>query len=304
MSDNEGNVEIDATVDEDDPPMFINNVLIPTAGDTNALEWPVCSPDIVVDLLKTLNADQYGGNKKEFWKSYPSWEKMSHVQKGQIQQKLANYEVDWLPGGFGVCGFIDDHCFKTCRPSTKRGDYQAHLDALELQQVFYNGWKSLHGLKFQTFDLPNGMTADMWGPRSLRGNDLLLLTFSQLNERLRECQEMFEKWFKCYADSIFPMLDFVRSSHKGANLSERHVLENWAMKKVRVPIEWHYGDLASLYPFIDYKNNMKLMQQPVELIYFAASLLHNCHTCLYGNNTSEYFNCKPPSLENFMRMES
>ena len=33
--------------------------------------------------------------------------------------------------------------------------------------------------------------------------------------------------------------------------------------------------------------------------YFIATLLRNAHTCLYGGITSTYFNCQPPTLEDY-----
>ena len=48
-------------------------------------------------------------------------------------------------------GFIDGTVRPICRPG-------------ELQRVVYNGHKRVHALKFQSFTLPNGMTANMYGP--------------------------------------------------------------------------------------------------------------------------------------------
>ena len=33
-----------------------------------------------------------------------------------------------------------------------------------------------------------------------------------------------------------------------------------------------------------------------------AQILTNCHTCLYGNQTSQYFDVMPPELENYLGM--
>jgi hypothetical protein len=228
------------------------------------------------------------------------WEPYFKGCAAAIQEKLASFGLVFL-GILGVCGFIDDHCFATSRPFGKKLTAAQYRLAKLVQEAFYNGWKSIHGLKWQTFDLPNGMTADMWGPRSLRRNDLQLLSWSKLNERMGDCLEFSDILYLIYGDSIFPQLRYIRSSHKGDRLSDRLKFENKIMKKVRVSIEWHYGHLAILFPFIDYKRNVKILQQPCEMIYFAASLLRNCHCALYGNQTSRYFSCNPPTLEEFMQ---
>lgn len=31
-----------------------------------------------------------------------------------------------------------------------------------MQEAFYNGWNRIHGLMWQTFDFPKGITANMW----------------------------------------------------------------------------------------------------------------------------------------------
>lgn len=67
-------------------------------------------------------------------------------------------------------------------PSAERWD-------TEIQRSFYNGWKSIHGLKHQTLDVAYGMTMDIYGPTSLRRNDLRLLALSGINEKLHSLQQ-------------------------------------------------------------------------------------------------------------------
>jgi hypothetical protein len=49
-----------------------------------------------------------------------------------------------------------------------------------LQEAFYGGYKKHHGIKFQSVELPNGMCADLFGPKSYRDSDVDLLTASGL----------------------------------------------------------------------------------------------------------------------------
>jgi hypothetical protein len=51
---------------------------------------------------------------------------------------------------------------------------------------------------------------------------------------------------------------------------------------------------------MDYSRNLKILRQPVALFYFVAVLLVNCRTCLYGNQTSEYFRLVPPVLGDYL----
>ena len=43
----------------------------------------------------------------------------------------------------------------------------------------------------------------------------------------------------------------------------------------------------------------QLNMSAVGKIYIVCALLQNTHTCLYGNIISSYFDCEPPSLEQY-----
>ena len=82
------------------------------------------------------------------------------------------------------------------------------------------------------------MTMDLYDPYSLRKNDLKLLTFSNINGRLRDLQEAALEQLTMYGDSIYPRLSHLKSSwrrggdadwkkagNKGKNL---HWMELWS----------------------------------------------------------------------------
>ena len=56
----------------------------------------------------------------------------------------------------------------------------------EIQQAFYNGWKSIHGLKHQTIDSAFGFTIHI--PKTVRNNDLAMLRKSDVNNSFRDLQ--------------------------------------------------------------------------------------------------------------------
>ena len=84
-----------------------------------------------------------------------------------------------------VSHFIDCNCLPTT--VTGGGPTEGGANAIrwddDIQRAFYNGWKSIHGLKHQTVDNAYGFTEDMFGPTSLRRNDLTLLRDSLINNR-------------------------------------------------------------------------------------------------------------------------
>lgn len=72
------------------------------------------------------------------------------------------------------------------------------------------------------------------------------------------------------------------------------------MKLLRVAVEWGFQKVISEFAFLDFKKNLKLLLQDVELMYKAGVLLINCHTCLYGSQSAQYFNINPVGLEEYI----
>ena len=68
---------------------------------------------------------------------------------------------------------------------------------------------------------------------------------------------------------------------------------NKAMSAVRVSVEWLFGDIINFFKFTDFKKNLKVMLSSAGKLYIVCALLHNAMTCLYGNQTSTYFNLEP-----------
>ena len=100
----------------------------------------------------------------------------------KIRAKLQEKGVFFEPESFRVFGFTDNTMNATCRPGggpTRTGEDAPRNDPL-IQRAWYNGWKKLHGMKWQTVDLPNGMNMHVWGPVSIRHNDIWTLEESCL----------------------------------------------------------------------------------------------------------------------------
>ena len=94
-----------------------------------------------------------------------------------IRAKLEQRGCYFPPGSFRIFSFIDNTMNATCRPGggPERDDVDAPRNDPLIQRAFYNGWKKLHGMKWQTLDMPNGMNFHVWGPVSIRHNDLWTL---------------------------------------------------------------------------------------------------------------------------------
>lgn len=199
------------------------------------------------------------------------------------------------PPDLNIWAFVDGTLRPTCRP-------------IYGQESQYSGHKRIHGLKFESVSLPNGIIARLFGPEDGRRHDITLARKSGLYDALKEIGDLgMEKWglkFRAYADSGYIGLfnDHLIVGYKGATLTAEQLAFNLTMSKVRESVEWCFGKVITYFAFLDFRKNLKVFLQPVAAYYITGVLLTNCHTCFYGSLTSEYFGCIPPDIEDYLRV--
>lgn len=71
------------------------------------------------------------------------------------------------------------------------------------------------------------------------------------------------------------------------------------MSKVREAVEWGFGEVVRQFAFLDYHKNQKVLLQPVGIFYTVGILLCNAHVILHGSQVSSFFDCQPPTLEEY-----
>ena len=81
----------------------------------------------------------------------------------------------------------------------------------------------------------------------------------------------------------------LQSPYKGANLTASQQQFNKSMSSVRVAVEWPFGEIATYFAFNDFKKNSKIGLQSVSKIYVVSCLIFNSKACLYGSQTSQFF---------------
>lgn len=72
------------------------------------------------------------------------------------------------------------------------------------------------------------------------------------------------------------------------------------MSSMRQAVEWGFGKIIGEFAFLDLKKNQKLLLQEISMMYTTGMILSNCHTCLYGSQTAQYYNIQPPTLEEYL----
>lgn len=113
-----------------------------------------------------------------------------------------------------------------------------------VQQAWFTGWKKLHGLKWQTVILANGMDFEVWGPSSARHNDTFTLNRSRILEKLAALQADRPLKYKIHGDSAYVDEELLVTGG-GRGMS------------VRESIEWSYKDVKTLWKYCDYKQWVK-----------------------------------------------
>jgi len=209
-----------------------------------------------------------------------------------------HYDVD----NFFIFAFIDCNVNRISRPGAGPGP-DGQRDQENIQQAFYNGWKSYHGTKWQALELPNGLCADLFGPLSFRRHDLDPFNESEINDRIAEVQAGNEVQYYLYGDRIYQFESHVRRAHMGddEDLSPLELQENKIMTKIRIAVEWAFGVTSKLFKFTQYWRNIQILKhENHKMYYFVATFLRNLHVCLYPSITSQYFDCPPPSLEDYL----
>lgn len=104
-----------------------------------------------------------------------------------------------------------------------------------------------------------------------------------------------------YGDLAYPFRIHLQTPFREARLRPLMQEYNRSMSQVRIAVEWLFGDIANSFKFTDYEKNLKIGLSSVGKMYVVCALLRNAITCLYGNETSEYFELDPPTLEEYFQ---
>lgn len=188
-----------------------------------------------------------------------------------------------------VWGFIDGTVRGISRPSRN-------------QRIVYNGHKRKHGLKYQSVSTPNGLVANLFGPVEGKRHDSSMLVLSGLMPILENFSIGPNLERLClYGDPAYPLRWYLQAPFRGAQITAEQNEFNKSMSKVRVSVEWLFGNIIETFKFSDFKKSQKVGLSCVGKMYRVSALLTNAHTCLYGNNCSDYFQLQPPLLEDYFQ---
>ena len=89
---------------------------------------------------------------------------------------------------------------------------------------------------------------------------------------------------------------------QGSELSAAQRAFNKPMSSVRISVEWIFKEVKMQFTVMEFKRKMKLVESPIGLMFLCCMFLSNCRNFIYPNQISHYFNCRPPTLENYLRL--
>lgn len=123
---------------------------------------------------------------------------------------------------------------------------------------------------------------------------------SPLYPQLERCASYPDANFVLYGDAAYPILELLLRPYTSRVLTPEQEIFNIRMSSVRQAVEWGFGKTIIEFAFLDFKKNQKLLLQYVVSMYKTATILTNCHTCLYSSQTAQYFTIDPPTLEEYL----
>ena len=102
-----------------------------------------------------------------------------------------------------------------------------------------------------------------------------------------------------YGDPAYPLRIHLQAPFRNHALTPQMQAHNAVMSGVRTSVEWLFGDIINYFKFLDFKKNLKIQLSSVGKMYVVCAILRNALTCLYGNQTSEFFEMEPPTLQEY-----
>ncbi len=190
-----------------------------------------------------------------------------------------------------VVGFIDGTVREICRPT-------------KLQGPLYSGKDRIHSLKYQAINTPDGIIRHLAGPYPGSRHDQFMLRESSILDWIAEFPvQQGTNWpHVIYADmgySVVPGCIEVPFYDEAINVM--HAAYNNAMSSARISVEWAFGAILRHWASLRYVPQQQLLSnRKIGQVFFVAAFLTNCLNCLHPNQTSQYFNCTPPSLEAYL----
>ena len=218
------------------------------------------------------------------WRHLLDWDRVRLTPEKLLEYAQA-VERKGAPIGT-VWGFIDGTIRGIARPTRH-------------QRTCFNGWKRKHCIKYHAIVTPDGLISHLFGPIDGRRNDAFLWQESGLQNILQQhARSPNGSILQIYGNPAYSINSFLLSPYQGAHITQEQRQWNHAMARLRIVAEWAFKEMVSMFGFLDYAKNQKLLLQPVGMQFRVAAILHNAHVCLHQPQITQYFQNLEANEEN------
>ena len=196
-----------------------------------------------------------------------------------------------------IWSFIDGTIRPCAKPSSRS------FPGLNLQVDLYSGYKKIHGVKYQSLHTCDGLCAHMYGGMGARRHDTSLLRLSNVMSILFNMFLPGDMIYRIMGDPAYARTWLTCTGFKGNNLTDNETTFNKMMSSVRIAVEWGFKDINCTWRWLNDKHRNKLGETPLRKHYMNATFLSNLIVCVTGGTqTSAFFECEPPTLEEYLLM--
>ena len=169
-------------------------------------------------------------------------------------------------------------------------------------ETLYNAHYGSTGFKYQATIAPNGISVDVAGPYPGRPHDSAIALDSMLEERLSAfATHPVLGNFLVYGDPAYRLSHFIHKPFDRIGATQQERMHNTVMSTGRVNVEIAIGGVTKIFPALDFIRCERPGDGLVCMKYLVAVIFRNMYTCVRGGNqVSVFFDCKPPTLHEFL----
>ena len=185
-----------------------------------------------------------------------------------------------------------------CRPSREN-----------TQQHYYSGAEGGHVLRIVAVLSLSGMFVRIFGPYAGSASDACVTTMERLEEQLTEFHAAAARRHpamtelpKVLGDAGFSWSENVTtpfSRDRQTRYAPENVF-NMILSRCRVPVEWGFGRMLNLFRTLQLRDNLKVDWTAAKKQYIVAILLTNLSNCCSPAQVSQYYDCAPPTLTEYL----
>jgi len=170
------------------------------------------------------------------------------------------------------------------------------------QRSWFCGHHRTHCFKTTVIQYPNGLLTS-FGPYDGSTHDSTAAQTIDLDGLVSTNYTFPDVAFCLFGDSGYGITpSIVTPFRRRPGQTPAEAEWNRRMSSYRITVEWGIGRVKTMWKAVTNKGNLKALLSPVSIYWFNAVLLTNIHCCMNGSEISQYYDCQPPSVEEYLRL--